>query len=697
MDLWIDLNLEQFREEGDGPSLAAPLLAQFRCVRDDELLWQAAGYLGEHGSRQRLGDARACGTRWAAALDPAANSPPDGSEGAPQGADNLLGEIARVGRCMAKLLFPQRLVSPASSSPVVNVAQRVGQDLRQLRPHETLAIRLCTDPRIGFIPAEFAVLPATPKGHDLPIAYRDDIALVRGTESTSWRTHSVVPDAEPLRVLHVSWPGRIDPVGRGQPAGRDDIDAEVARKLELERATNASVRHVAATSRDAVLASMEELQPHVLVFGTHGEGPDAGCPGGHLWLGEEKLTGAELAEAARALPDLQVVVLLACRSGLTTSEGPGVAKSLAAVGVPSVVAMSGRARLVNGADYLELVQHLSRGETIVRALAQAAESVRKTPMPESYHHVLYSRSPHHTLRSPTASGAIRSSRRTYEAHVAAFVSPGDLLAGTYDHRVLRVPLLLPRRVRATVTVTPGVGSTLDVVRGPGVHVDQHVWHMVEDAVAQAFRAVNDSTRGSITVALEGVQSDALLPGTARSAAVAAAAAVTKALTGTMSVEAEATSLLSDDSTGPANYWYVIDDSSGKVVCRRRWTRPPAGDTWLIASLKFRREPLLRYAMQESHAKDLLAGDPPSAEAALEALGRQFARDVGDLLASGVRRMPNLTEAVFAQHRLAAGPGLISLLTESEGDRDELARRLAVVSNDVLEVALRGSGSPGRDA
>jgi len=639
VDLWINLlvsNSSAF-SDGDGRD---PLVVRFQCLRGGTLRWQTAGRCElSDGDDATAGMLRELGDEWRHATHD------------DRTADALVLEI---GKRMSEFLFPRAVVTPGRGGESVDVRERVHRDLDDLGLREQLAIRLRVDERLGHVPAEFALAPGYAGQHQSPISRRPDIVLVRSPDTATPATDGPVPLEESLRILHVTWPGSMEGSHADGPAQR-------GRREVLDRCAHATVHHVAALSPDAVRAAIADVEPHVLVVGTHGFGPSVE-PSGVVACGPEDcpperwLSGKDLADVVRGLPELRLAVLLSCESGLSSADGPGVGASLADAGVASVLAMSGRPRLNHGVDYLELLPKMCEGATIGNAVMSATDAVRSSVLREDYHHVLISRDPGHRLRA-TGTKPLRAGTVTREA--SAHLSPVDRLIGRHGDQQLRVPLLLAEQVSVEATVSSG-DQTIDVSGADGALLDVELRRRVSETIVELLRDEGLSDRVSVWVTVK-FDDSWLLFGACDAAVTAAAGAVAAALAGetTTAGVPRPWQLAEPDSTGP-RWWHLLEDATGKVLRRERWSAPHCG-RWLFFATFVRHDDLSRTELLSTEVEALLAhgSDRQGRKSALDALADRFRRGVPDVVS---RRHEKLLRG---RHPLAVGRRTAALQLPAE--------------------------------
>jgi hypothetical protein len=249
---------------------------------------------------------------------------------------------------------------------------RCRQDARERQT--SLRILLDADgPNVSVIPWEFTV---DPNARDEYLALR--VPIIRSPHLIGSVSSSRV--ALPLRVLGVS----------AQPTDLPALDTQRERedisKAFWQRLTPDDV-HIEWLHEDrwAELAQAIRSQPwHVLHIMSHGGFDPAG--GGYIQLSGENGTGrpisaVDLARLISENPSLRLIVLNACESAFSNTEGifTSTAEKLVREGIPAVVAMqyeiTDTAALVFASSFYE---QIAQGVPVDRAMTRARETVKMT-------------------------------------------------------------------------------------------------------------------------------------------------------------------------------------------------------------------------------------------------------------------------------------------------------------------------------
>jgi tetratricopeptide (TPR) repeat protein len=338
--------------------------------------------------------------------------------------DPLPGVVERLGATLGDHLLPPAVREALS--------RRLALD-----PQEPARLRLALrEPRWQPLPWEYATASLTGEASREPLALQAELHLARAGGAAAG---GALPAPEPLRVL-VAWSDPASPAYPNLPHQRAEVRAVLAA-LEAPGRRILVDEHPYATP-PGLQRALAELRPHVLHFVGHG---DERPSGGVLLLhggssGQETaLYGDELARWLRPLlgsPDgLRVAVLSACRSA---AAGCGVAESLAAAGVPAVVAMQLPLRdAAAGAFAGAFYEALARAQPVEEAVRRGRLALREhgadwgAPV-----HLPYLRSPYFVGRESLL-GALHRLLRD-EEYPVALVGMGGLgksqLAVEYGHR-----------------------------------------------------------------------------------------------------------------------------------------------------------------------------------------------------------------------------------------------------------------------
>ena len=232
-----------------------------------------------------------------------------------------------LGQCFLVEPVASRLGDAVAEATRLNVPLQLGLDV--------------TDGRLADLPWELLCLPT---GLDLPLALHPRVDLYRLVRSGGVAPALSIPG--PLRIL----------VAIGSPEAQNtrgellDMEAELARILDATEAARrkgkAAVRILETGSVKAIRAALEQERWHVLYISCHAR------PGELILENEEGNEDAVSAERlwCEALPAQRGVPLIVLAGRSTGRDAPdeggakdlpGLARELAARGVPAVLAMQG--------------------------------------------------------------------------------------------------------------------------------------------------------------------------------------------------------------------------------------------------------------------------------------------------------------------------------------------------------------------
>ena len=269
--------------------------------------------------------------------------------------------------------FGETLSDAVLTGDVRRLFDRCRQDARERQT--SLRILLDTDgPNVSVIPWEFTV---DPNARDEYLALR--VPIIRSPHLIGPVSSSRV--ALPLRVLGVSAPPADLPALDTQRE-REDIS-----KAFWQRLTPGDV-HIEWLHEDrwAELAEAIRSHPwHVLHIMSHG-GFDPEAGGGYIQLSGENgtarpISAVDLARLISENPSLRLIVLNACESAFSSTEGifTSTAEKLVREGVPAVVAMqyeiTDTAALVFASSFYG---QIAQGVPVDRAMTRARETVKMT-------------------------------------------------------------------------------------------------------------------------------------------------------------------------------------------------------------------------------------------------------------------------------------------------------------------------------
>jgi CHAT domain-containing protein len=193
---------------------------------------------------------------------------------------------------------------------------------------------------LAAIPWEYLCVPGTAQGEGFFLATDERLVLSRYVRAAAQRL--LLPEPEARLLLIVSQPGDQQDVVAAPVV---EAVRELAGRLPIA-VTELGVQDRGGATPDAVLAALEQSQPHLVHFVGHGEYDErdatgrialVGLDGNAKWIAAEDIS--QLFRRARAAP--RVVLLHSCEGGAVDSQisFAGSAPQLARDGVPCVVAM----------------------------------------------------------------------------------------------------------------------------------------------------------------------------------------------------------------------------------------------------------------------------------------------------------------------------------------------------------------------